>query len=256
MDELLAANRRVYLVSAAAAAPPQRRPAGRLARRDAFAQAVHDRSSQLFTVLGSAGVGKSRLAAEFLVRSLYARIRPGWHLLTSDIIFGHTRVRGRNRRWVVMSNSRRRRWTAGCGACLLVSLGASLVVSGASAAPRTTEPAALTQVAVKITDKAVIIARDKYTRGSTTRYPRGAIIDFVITNRGTRYYKAELLLIGKYAFSKYEQHIRSVKTPAAAAPGGTIHLKVNFYFRSKFELRALLSVSGKKHGAAAPIVVF
>jgi tetratricopeptide (TPR) repeat protein len=34
---------------------------------DAFAQAVHDRSCQLFTVLGSAGVGKSRLAAEFLV---------------------------------------------------------------------------------------------------------------------------------------------------------------------------------------------
>jgi hypothetical protein len=34
--------------------------------RDAFAQAVHDRSCQLFTVLGSAGVGKSRLAVEFL----------------------------------------------------------------------------------------------------------------------------------------------------------------------------------------------
>jgi class 3 adenylate cyclase/tetratricopeptide (TPR) repeat protein len=34
--------------------------------RSAFAQAVHDRSCQLFTVLGSAGVGKSRLAREFL----------------------------------------------------------------------------------------------------------------------------------------------------------------------------------------------
>ena len=33
---------------------------------DTFGQAVHDRSCQLFTVLGSAGVGKSRLAAEFL----------------------------------------------------------------------------------------------------------------------------------------------------------------------------------------------
>ncbi len=31
-------------------------------------QAVHDHSCQLFTVLGSAGVGKSRLAAEFLAR--------------------------------------------------------------------------------------------------------------------------------------------------------------------------------------------
>jgi class 3 adenylate cyclase/tetratricopeptide (TPR) repeat protein len=34
--------------------------------RDAFARADADRSCQLFTVLGSAGVGKSRLAAEFL----------------------------------------------------------------------------------------------------------------------------------------------------------------------------------------------
>ena len=34
--------------------------------RAVFGQAGHDRSCQLFTVLGSAGVGKSRLAAEFL----------------------------------------------------------------------------------------------------------------------------------------------------------------------------------------------
>ena len=36
------------------------------ALRDAFARAEADRSCQLFTVLGSAGVGKSRLVAEFL----------------------------------------------------------------------------------------------------------------------------------------------------------------------------------------------
>jgi class 3 adenylate cyclase/tetratricopeptide (TPR) repeat protein len=35
---------------------------------DAYEQAVRDRSCQLFTVLGSAGVGKSRLAYEFLSR--------------------------------------------------------------------------------------------------------------------------------------------------------------------------------------------
>ncbi|MGZ4334894.1 MAG: ATP-binding protein [Gaiellaceae bacterium] len=44
--------------------------------RDAFQQAVHDRSCQLFTVLGSAGVGKSRLAAEFLT-GLDARVVRG-----------------------------------------------------------------------------------------------------------------------------------------------------------------------------------
>jgi tetratricopeptide (TPR) repeat protein len=44
--------------------------------RDAYAQAVHDRSCQLFTVLGSAGVGKSRLAAE-LLGGLEARVLRG-----------------------------------------------------------------------------------------------------------------------------------------------------------------------------------
>jgi class 3 adenylate cyclase/tetratricopeptide (TPR) repeat protein len=51
--------------------------------RDAFQQAVHDGSCQLFTVLGSAGVGKSRLAAEFL-GDLDARIVRGRCLSYGD----------------------------------------------------------------------------------------------------------------------------------------------------------------------------
>jgi tetratricopeptide (TPR) repeat protein len=44
--------------------------------RAVFGQALHDRSCQLFTVLGSAGVGKSRLAAELLA-GLEARLVRG-----------------------------------------------------------------------------------------------------------------------------------------------------------------------------------
>jgi len=43
---------------------------------DAFEQALRDRSCQLFTILGSAGVGKSRLAAEFLA-GMEARVVRG-----------------------------------------------------------------------------------------------------------------------------------------------------------------------------------
>jgi class 3 adenylate cyclase len=54
---------------------------GRL--RYTFDQAVHDRSCQLFTVLGSAGVGKSRLAAEFMA-ALDARVVRGRCLSYGD----------------------------------------------------------------------------------------------------------------------------------------------------------------------------
>jgi hypothetical protein len=133
--------------------------------------------------------------------------------------------------------------------CLTALVGAG----SAAAAPRTTEPASLTQVKVSITDKAVSIARDRFTKGSLTRYPRGAIIDFLITNRGTKPYKAELQLTGKYSFSKYERKVTSVRS-ALIQPGRKAHLQVNFYFRSKFSLLALLD--GKTPGPHTPILIF
>jgi class 3 adenylate cyclase/tetratricopeptide (TPR) repeat protein len=48
------------------AAPMVGRDRERRRLQDAFAQAVDDRSCQLFTILGSAGVGKSRLVEEFV----------------------------------------------------------------------------------------------------------------------------------------------------------------------------------------------
>jgi class 3 adenylate cyclase len=45
--------------------------------QDAFAQMEHDRSCQLFTILGTAGVGKSRLAAEFVDGMAGARVVRG-----------------------------------------------------------------------------------------------------------------------------------------------------------------------------------
>ena len=45
--------------------------------QDAYAQMEHDRSCQLFTVLGAAGVGKSRLASEFLAGVDRARVVQG-----------------------------------------------------------------------------------------------------------------------------------------------------------------------------------
>jgi class 3 adenylate cyclase/tetratricopeptide (TPR) repeat protein len=64
---------RLVAVAEAASTRPQRQRAPMVGRQrerrrllDAFHQAVADRSCQLFTVLGAAGVGKSRLVAEVL----------------------------------------------------------------------------------------------------------------------------------------------------------------------------------------------
>ena len=72
-----------YRVLSVRDAPPRRfetRMVGRESElrilRDAFARAASQRSCQLFTVLGTAGVGKSRLAAEF-VRGIDARVVSG-----------------------------------------------------------------------------------------------------------------------------------------------------------------------------------
>src|SRR4051794_18328363 len=51
--------------------------------QNVLAQAVHDRSCQLFTLLGTAGVGKSRLTAEFVGR-LQARVVRGRCLAYGD----------------------------------------------------------------------------------------------------------------------------------------------------------------------------
>ncbi len=128
---------------------------------------------------------------------------------------------------------------------------AAVFAANASAGLRTTKPSELTKVGVSLTDNAVKIARDRFTKGSLTRFPRGAIIEFVIVNRGTKPYRAELFLNG-HEFTKSGAR----KTPArtrAVKPGGRVRLQVNFYFRSRFTLKSL--ANGKSR-ASAPILIF
>jgi len=131
--------------------------------------------------------------------------------------------------------------------CLVVLLGAGVVAANAGAVRQTTAPLQFYKVSVSITDTAVIVARDKNTRGSLSRYARGAEIDFRFNNRGTQPYEAELLTTGQ------DSEAVSEKTKAIAT-GQIGHLEVNFYYRSTFALQALLN--GKKHGTGAKIEVF
>jgi hypothetical protein len=127
---------------------------------------------------------------------------------------------------------------------------ATIVVSNASAAPRTTTPVFAYKVVVELTDKAVTLQTAKAAGLSSLTLQRGAVIQFVVTNRGTRPYKAELKLIGQHHFTQYESKIASLHT-VVLAPKRTGIVRVSFYFRSRFALQALLNT--KPHGSPAII---
>lgn len=131
---------------------------------------------------------------------------------------------------------------------LVTLLAAIVIVSSATARPRTTMPVVAYKAPAVITDrKATIFGR------ATMHLPRGAVIRFNVTNSGTQAYKAEVGLSGKYHFNAtYEAGIKTLYT-AVIPPGKTRAVTVFFYYRSTFRLQALLD--GKPHGAPAVITV-
>jgi hypothetical protein len=116
---------------------------------------------------------------------------------------------------------------------------ASLAGGGtAFAASQTTEPGQVYPVKTTLTRKGVTIAKDKFTRHGVARYPRGAAIRYVITNR-----------TGKRVVFQ----IWTVKTKPIA-PGGHDTILVNWNYRGRFVYRAL---AGKKTvGATRHIRIF
>ena len=101
---------------------------------------------------------------------------------------------------------------------------ASLVGAGAAlAAPQTTTPGQVYPVKTILTPKGVKIAKDKFTRHGNARYPRGAVIRYMITNRTTR---------------RLVVQIWTVKTKPIA-PGGHDSVLVNWNYRGRYVYRQL-----------------
>jgi len=145
-----------------------------------------------------------------------------------------------------------RRLAPGGLSALVVVLVACAVALPAGAGSKTTAPDTPYMVPVSITDKGITI-HDKFTKGATTRYPRSAIIEFVITNKGTAPHAVRLALLTKHAFTKYEQKITNISAGSPIAPGKRRKFSINFYYRGSFALEVL---SGSKPRASAQIVVY
>jgi hypothetical protein len=140
--------------------------------------------------------------------------------------------------------------TVRVAACLAAVL--CVGVASAAAARRTTIPGVVQPVFVTLTNTSIKIPDDKFSTNGHTQYPRGAIIDFVLSNHGTKAVsvklKAPILhFVGAAKFS----NVASAGAPIA--PGHRRHFRLSFFFRGSFTLEMLL---GGKVRASHPIIVF
>ena len=70
---------------------------------------------------------------------------------------------------------------------------AAVVVPGATPArPQTTEPGVIYVLKVPVDDKGIHMPKDQFTRKGITRYPRGALIQYRFTNKGTKPYAVHI----------------------------------------------------------------
>jgi hypothetical protein len=121
---------------------------------------------------------------------------------------------------------------------IALAFGSYAGASAALAAPRTTEPGVVYPVKTTLTPKGVTIAKDKFTRHGNARYPRGAVIRYMITNRTTR---------------RLVVQIWTVKTKPIK-PGGHDSVLVNWNYRGRYVYRQL---AGKRVvGATRHIRIF
>ena len=121
---------------------------------------------------------------------------------------------------------------------LLVAVAAIAVVA-ASGASSTTVPGQVYAIKVTITDKAITIQKDKFSLHSPyPRYPRGALIRYEITNKGTK----------AYALKIWQT------TTVAIKPGGHDSVLLNWAFRGAFVYETLSK--GKPAGPRGHVTIF
>jgi hypothetical protein len=130
------------------------------------------------------------------------------------------------------------RWllTSALAAVCLVAFASAL----ASAAPATTTPGVVYVVKVTLTNSSITIPKDKFSLHSPyPRLPRGAVIRYAITNKGTR----------AYTFKMWDT-VTTVLKPH----GGRDSFLVNWNYRGRYAYETLYH--GKPAGPHGFVTVF
>jgi hypothetical protein len=74
-----------------------------------------------------------------------------------------------------------------------LALAAAATLPGAvHARPQTTTPGVIYVIKTVVDDKGIHIPKDQFTRNGVTRYPRGALIRYEFTNKGTKPYAVRI----------------------------------------------------------------
>ena len=133
-----------------------------------------------------------------------------------------------------------------CALALVVSLTAAL----AGRASATTSPGSIYQVNVTITDSGAVLVPHKrtgkveiqYVRadGRSAQFPRGVLIHFLFTNKGTKTYVGAVRFTDKRRANPLQQ-IPTLATSNKVAPGRHSSLFGTFSFRGAFVVEALLN---------------
>ena len=146
------------------------------------------------------------------------------------------------------------RRTSLCAALGSLTLVACLATSLAGVASATTQPGYRFQLQVTVTDSQIRLVPEKTATGKVlTRYiqqggriakfPRGTLVEFVFTNKGTKTYLPAIRVIDASQGNPLAPTKPLYTAPHAVRPGRHVSLFGNFYFRGSFQIEKLF---GKK----------
>jgi hypothetical protein len=143
-----------------------------------------------------------------------------------------------------------------CGVALVVSLAAAALAGSASA---TTSPGFVLNLQVTITDSQMQLIKKSTASnyisvgGHSAQFPRGILIHFLFTNKGTRAYVPAIRFTNDVNANPYAPKIKLVAANKVT-PGRHVSLYGNFYFRGAFQIEKL--VNKKSQGRPIAVTIY
>jgi hypothetical protein len=120
------------------------------------------------------------------------------------------------------------------------ALAAAVVAPAAAPArPQTTKPGVIYVLKIPVDDKGIHIPKDQFTRNGITRYPRGALIRYEFTNKGTK---------------PYAVHMWAADTIVMKAHGGHATMLVNWQYRGDYHYWRILR--GHRIAPIGTVIIF